>query len=63
MNWRQMTAAARALLSRIELRDLAFVAGVAAIVVGGFQISRPWTLVTVGAFLVLVAVAPWRRPS
>ena len=50
----------RQFLASLELRDLAFVAGFVLLLAGGFQISRPWTLVVVGALLVLIAI-PWRR--
>lgn len=47
------------LLQKVELRDLAFVAGVGLLITGGFQISRPWTLVALGGFLIFTAI--WRR--
>lgn len=54
------SAAARWVWARFELRDLAFVVGLSAVLTGGFELSRPWTLVAVGCFLLLISI-PWRR--
>jgi hypothetical protein len=44
------------LIQRDVLLDLFIVAGFASAVIGGWQLSRPWTLIIGGAFLVLLGL-------
>ena len=52
--------AARAVLQEISLRDCFFFGGLALAGAGGAQLSPPWTLIGVGAVLVLKASWPAR---
>lgn len=55
--------AARAVLQEITVRDCFFFGGLVLAGVGGAQLSTPWTLVGVGAVLVLKASWPTQGGS